>query len=102
VKKTIGKAISTVCFRVFSNPKSNCRNRHPLIYDSKNISHQNLFIYLTIHFDQHRWLKDSISHTAVAASRAMWALINRIQEIGIMSLETKINLFKTLVLPLLV
>jgi hypothetical protein len=91
VKKTIGT--------VFSNPKTKGRNRPPLIYDSKNIEYQNSFIYLGIHFDQHRWLKDSISHTAVAASRAMWALINRIHEIGIMSLETKINLFKTLVLP---
>jgi hypothetical protein len=32
VKKTIGT--------VFSNPKKHCRNRHPLIYESKNIEHQ--------------------------------------------------------------
>jgi hypothetical protein len=57
------------------------------------------FISLGIHFDQYRWLKDSIYHTAVAPSRAMWAFMNRIQEIGIMSLETKINLLKTLVHP---
>ena len=93
----VDKTKGMICSRPRAGPRV-CLSA--LIYDSKSIDYQKFFVYLGIHFDQNKWLKNSVDYTTVAARRAMWALIRRMQELGIMCLDTKIRLFKSLVLSI--
>jgi hypothetical protein len=42
-----------------------------LTYDSRSIDYQKFFVCLGIHFNQNRWLKNSVDYTTLAARRAM-------------------------------
>jgi hypothetical protein len=68
----IDKTKGTIFFRPRAGPRV-CLSA--LIYYSKSINFQKFFIYLGIHFDYNRWLKNSIDYMTVAARSAMWALI---------------------------
>jgi hypothetical protein len=86
---------------IFSRPRAGPRVcLSAPIYDSKSIDFQKFFIYLGIHFDDNRWLKNSIDYTTVAARSAMLALIGPMKELGIMCLDTNFRLFKSLVLSI--
>jgi hypothetical protein len=53
-----------ICSRPTTGPRV-CLSA--LIYDSMSIDYQKFFVYLGIHFDQNKWLKNSVDYTTVAA-----------------------------------